>query len=61
MVNMMSLTCIECGSELVIPEDAEQGEIIECPDCGIDYAIEVDDKGRLFLQVLNLEGEDWGE
>ncbi len=61
MINILSQICIECGSELVIPKSAEQGEIIECPDCGIDYAIEVDENGIMFMQMLNLEGEDWGE
>ena len=60
-VNYVTQTCSECEAELTIPDDALEGEIIECPDCGLDYVIEKNDNGELYLKELNLEGEDWGE
>ena len=54
-------SCIECNAEIKILDDYEQGEIIECPDCGTEYVVELDDKGNKILLELNLEGEDWGE
>ena len=57
----MTSPCIECGAELKIPEDATKDDIISCPECGIDYVIEVDETGTMTLKQLNLEEEDWGE
>ena len=53
--------CIECNTEIKILDDYEQGEIIECPDCGTEYVVEFDENGNKILMELNLEGEDWGE
>ncbi len=44
-----------------VPNDALIGEIIGCPDCGLDYVIENDDSGGKHLKELLIEGEDWGE
>jgi len=57
----MSFTCVDCGAELEAPEDTIVGEIISCPDCGLDYAIIEDTSGQLVIQELMIEGEDWGE
>ena len=57
----MSTTCIDCGALLEISEDVISGEIIGCPDCGLDYVVVKDDSGLLSLQELTVEGEDWGE
>jgi len=53
--------CIECDAEITLSEDYEEGEIIECPDCGLEYIIKFDDNGKIVIVELNLEGEDWGE
>lgn len=52
--------CIECDTEIIILGDYEQGQIIECPDCGTEYVVEHDVNGNKILVQLNLEGEDWG-
>ena len=57
----MIIMCTDCGGEFEVPEDVETGEIIECPDCGLDYVIVLDESGQLSLKELTLEGEDWGE
>ncbi|UCH02403.1 MAG: lysine biosynthesis protein LysW [Candidatus Bathyarchaeota archaeon] len=53
-------TCIDCEAEIEIPEDALEGEIVSCPDCGADFEIEKTEDG-LKLKILALEAEDWGE
>ena len=53
--------CIDCSASLDVPADALNGEIISCPDCGLDYVIEVCEDGKQELKQLTLEGEDWGE
>jgi alpha-aminoadipate/glutamate carrier protein LysW len=51
--------CTECEAEISLEPSTEIGEIVQCPDCGLD------------LEVLSLdppavapapeEEEDWGE
>lgn len=31
--------CPECDAEIKIAEDAMEGEIVTCPDCGASYEI----------------------
>ena len=53
-------TCTDCGATLEVPLDSEVGEIVECPDCGLDFILfEMD--GQIGLKELAIEGEDWGE
>lgn len=57
----MTITCIDCGGDLELQEDSMKGEIISCPDCGVDYVVVEETLGLLSLQLLTIEGEDWGE
>ncbi len=57
----MSNACMDCGAGLEVPNDSLSGEIIGCPDCGLDYVIETDESGSKQLKELLIEGEDWGE
>jgi alpha-aminoadipate carrier protein LysW len=57
----LTINCIDCGLSLEIPEDAIDGEIIGCPDCGLDYVASPTETGSMMLTELVLEGEDWGE
>lgn len=52
-------TCPECDAELVLPEDAMEGEIIVCSDCGVE--LEVVSLDPPTLDVAPEEEEDWGE
>ena len=29
--------CPECDANMTIPEDAVEGEIVTCPDCGASF------------------------
>lgn len=57
----MNYQCIECGGVLNIPSGIDKGDILSCPDCGVDYVVEFDESGLIQLKELNLEEEDWGE
>jgi alpha-aminoadipate carrier protein LysW len=52
--------CPECDGEIKIVEDAMEGEIVTCPDCGASY--ELIKSGTVFdLRPAQSVGEDWGE
>ena len=51
--------CIICGAEFNLPKDTEEGEIIECPECGSE--LEVISINPIELAQAPEEEEDWGE
>lgn len=51
--------CPECGIDLEIDADLEEGEIIVCESCGVD--LEVISEEPLELALAPEEEEDWGE
>jgi alpha-aminoadipate carrier protein LysW len=53
--------CPDCDADLDVPKDAEKGEILSCPGCGLELEVKKIDKGCVDLQELTIEGEDWGE
>ena len=53
------MECIECGSELDLAADLEVGEIVVCPDCGVE--LEVMSLEPVALAVAPEVEEDWGE
>lgn len=55
------MNCPECDAGLAIPDDADTGEIISCPDCGADYEIAGRDGSGVKLKQAETVGEDWGE
>jgi alpha-aminoadipate carrier protein LysW len=57
----MKTECQDCGGEINIPDDAMVGEVITCPDCGADFEIESNAKGKVLLKPAETLGEDWGE
>lgn len=57
----MNENCIDCGADLEVSDDVLQGEIIGCPDCGLDYFLDEGEDGTKHLKELLIEGEDWGE
>ncbi|MCP8304725.1 MAG: lysine biosynthesis protein LysW [archaeon] len=57
----MKTKCLECDGDIELPEDVIEGEIVTCPDCGLDYEVsEVTPKG-VYLKKAEEIGEDWGE
>ena len=55
------MDCIDCSAPLEVPINTQNGEIISCPDCCLDYVIEIGEEGLKQLKQLTIEGEDWGE
>jgi alpha-aminoadipate/glutamate carrier protein LysW len=55
----MTTMCPECDGQLSIPEDAVQGEIIPCPDCGAE--LEVLSLNPIKVSLAPEVQEDWGE
>lgn len=50
--------CIECGASIRLTNPV-QGEIVECPDCGLELEVRTVDPIR--LEIAPQEQEDWGE
>ena len=55
-VEKMYKDCPECGEEIYIPEDIEEGELCDCPICGASLEFH---KGKLVIS--DIVGEDFGE
>ena len=53
--------CKTCGSEIEIPSDVLDGEIISCPTCGVRYVIKIKGEGNIELEEFKGEVEDYGE
>ena len=51
--------CPECGSDIAEDTTYEEGEIIDCEDCGIE--LEVIAIEPLDFALAPEEEEDWGE
>ena len=58
MSNQVIAHCPDCEAEISLV-DIVQGEIVVCPDCGID--LEVTNLEPLVLELAPMEDEDWGE
>ena len=58
-VAMNPITCPECEAEIKLEAGTEVGEIIVCPDCGVDLEITALEPAA--LQLAPMEQEDWGE
>ncbi len=57
---MTNEKCPDCEATVTVPEDALLGEILSCPDCGLD--LEVTKVGQnQAVKALVVEKEDWGE
>jgi len=52
--------CPDCDASVAVPDDAVQGEIVSCPDCGLDLEVTLK-SGNRSVKALVIEKEDWGE
>jgi alpha-aminoadipate carrier protein LysW len=53
-----STHCVECEGSIHL-DNVIQGEIVVCPDCGVD--LEVVSLSPMTLDLAPMEEEDWGE
>ena len=56
---MSTTHCPECDAELSLESSTELGEILVCPDCGVD--LEVISLNPTVVEIAPMEQEDWGE
>ena len=57
---MSSEKCPDCEAVVPMPENALNGEIVTCSECGLDLEIALLGQDRTVKPVV-LEKEDWGE
>jgi alpha-aminoadipate carrier protein LysW len=55
------MKCPECDGDITIPDDALEGEIVTCPDCGASFELHKKEDGGFDLRTIQVVGEDWGE
>ncbi|HNT76336.1 MAG TPA: lysine biosynthesis protein LysW [Anaerolineae bacterium] len=55
----MFAECPECAAEIELAPDAIVGEIVVCPDCGME--LEVVNLDPPAVDAAPEEEEDWGE
>jgi alpha-aminoadipate carrier protein LysW len=58
-IKMSTVSCPECAAEVTLAAGTEVGEILVCPDCGVD--LEVTALQPPAVQLAPMEEEDWGE
>ncbi len=58
---MVKVVCPDCAAEFDIPDDVMVGEIVSCPDCGLDLEVEKVEGSTVEIQKIAIEKEDWGE
>lgn len=56
---MNPVNCPECEAEITLETGTEVGEIVVCPDCGVDLEVTALDPAA--VQLAPMEQEDWGE
>ena len=52
--------CPECDAGITIPEDAVNGEIVTCGECGASFELAKGSDG-FELKPAQTVGEDWGQ
>ena len=57
--SMTTVTCPECAATFTLEVGAEAGEILVCPECGVDLELTSLDPATVALAPM--EQEDWGE
>lgn len=55
------MKCPECEGDISLPEDALEGEIVTCPDCGASFELYKKRDKTFDLRPIQAVGEDWGE
>lgn len=56
---MRTVECIECAREIELGDELLLGEILMCPDCGVE--LEVVSLDPVAVELAPELEEDWGE
>ena len=57
---MADKSCTECDAQIRIPDDAVEGEITTCPECGASFEL-AGSPDKFELKPAQSVGEDWGQ
>ena len=57
----MIAKCEECDADILVPEDAIRGEVVECKDCSSTYEVVEIHDGSVKIKPADAAQEDWGE
>ncbi len=55
----MTAVCPECEGAVAVEADAQPGELLVCPDCGVE--LELTGLAPVAVALAPREEEDWGE
>lgn len=58
---MAKCECPSCYFEFDLDDDTIEGEVISCPDCGIDLEVVKIDGEIAKVEEAEMTEEDWGE
>ena len=58
---MINSKCPECDGDIDVPDDALDGEILSCSDCGEEFEVSLGKNKEKELKRMMAEREDWGE
>lgn len=53
--------CPDCEAEIHVPPDTAVGEILTCPDCGLELEVKQVGQDKIEVKEISIEKEDWGE
>ena len=60
-MRMNAVKCPDCEAEISVPDDVMLGEVLSCPQCGLELEVKEVGGSHIEVQELQIEGEDWGE
>jgi len=55
------MNCSECLGDISVPNDAIDGEIVTCGECGTSFELDISEEGVIELKPAETVAEDWGE
>ena len=55
------MNCLECTAEIKVPDDAIDGEIVTCRDCGTSFELDISQVGEKSIKQAETVGEVWRE
>jgi alpha-aminoadipate carrier protein LysW len=58
---MPKCECPSCYFEFELDEGTVEGEVIPCPDCGVDLEVVSIGEDEAKVEIAETSEEDWGE
>jgi len=58
---MAKCECPSCYFEFGLDDGTIKGEVIPCPDCGVDLEITKIDGDKAEVEIAEMCEEDWGQ